>query len=40
MKFIASSDKHLQLNRPRCRQDEDWLGTQKRLLQFIANEAK
>lgn len=39
MKFIASSDKHLQLNIPRCRQDLDWLGTQRRLLQFIANEA-
>jgi len=39
MKFIASSDKHLTALLPRCRQDEDWLGTQKRLLQFIANEA-
>jgi DNA repair exonuclease SbcCD nuclease subunit len=39
MKFIASSDKHLTLLLPRCRQDEDWLGTQKRLLQFIADEA-
>ena len=39
MRFIASSDKHLQLNIPRCRIDDDWLQTQKNLLQFIANEA-
>ncbi len=39
MKFIASSDKHLQLNLPRCRTDIDWIVTQKKALQFIVNEA-
>ena len=38
-KFLSTSDYHLQLSRPRCRIDEDWLGFQKSILSFIANEA-
>lgn len=39
MKFIASSDYHLQINKPRCRIDDDWLLFQKTILKQIALEA-
>lgn len=39
MKAIITADWHLRSTVPRCRKNEDWVGTQKRLLQFIANES-
>jgi DNA repair exonuclease SbcCD nuclease subunit len=38
-RFLASSDAHLTMLRPRCRIDDDWLGFQKNILSFIAKEA-
>ncbi len=35
MKALITADLHLRKNRPRCRLDEDWLGTQKKVLKEI-----
>lgn len=40
MKFLLSADWHLRLDLPRCRVDEDWFGTQKKVVQAILTEAK
>jgi DNA repair exonuclease SbcCD nuclease subunit len=38
-KYILTADWHLRSQRPRCRLDEDWLETQRKVLTLIANEA-
>ena len=39
MRFIACADLHLRQDKPRCRQDEDWLGFQESRLNIIAEYA-
>jgi len=36
MRFILTGDTHLRQDKPRCRTDEDWIGTQKKHLDFVA----
>ena len=40
MKFICTSDWHIRATRPRCRVDEDWIETQKKTLNQIAEIAE
>lgn len=37
--FLTVSDLHLRFSAPRCRLDEDWMETQRKSLQFIAETA-
>lgn len=39
MRGIITADLHLRSDRPRCRIDEDWEGTQRNALKFIAGKA-
>ncbi len=39
MKFIACADLHLRQDKPRCRQDDDWLGFQESRLNSVADYA-
>lgn len=38
MRGIITADWHSRNTRPRCRLDEDWMGTQKMIISFIINE--
>ncbi|MFW9871925.1 MAG: metallophosphoesterase [Candidatus Thorarchaeota archaeon] len=40
MKFILTSDLHLRYTKPRCRIDDDWIETQRKQLEFIAQQSK
>ena len=35
MRFVLTADWHLREDRPRCRKDDDWIGTQKKALKGI-----
>ena len=35
MKVIVTADWHLRKDRPRCRLDENWVGTQARMVEFV-----
>ena len=37
MKTILTADLHIRKTRPRCRLDPDWLGTQRKTLQYIVD---
>lgn len=39
MRFIDTGDWHVRPDRPRCRRDVDWMGTQRRVLEAIRDEA-
>ena len=39
MNVIITADWHLRKDKPRCRLDEDWFGTQKKVIQFIFDKA-
>jgi len=40
MKLIITADWHIRTDRPRCRVDSDWIGTQKKAVQFVFQQAK
>jgi DNA repair exonuclease SbcCD nuclease subunit len=39
MKAIITADWHIRSDRPRCRLDEDWVETQRKIIEFIVDEA-
>jgi DNA repair exonuclease SbcCD nuclease subunit len=39
MRFIVTADWHLRNDRPRCRIDEDWLGFQESIVEWIVSKA-
>jgi DNA repair exonuclease SbcCD nuclease subunit len=40
MKAIITADWHIRSDRPRCRLDEDWIETQRQIIEFIVKEAE
>lgn len=40
MRFALTADWHLRGDRPRCRQDLDWIESQRKMVRFIVNSAK